>query len=64
MKLKIELDTETTEALMNSAVRELRPAGLQAEVLLKRALGLPFPPEDRPKEKDLVPAEKARACSS
>jgi hypothetical protein len=48
MKLKIELDNETTEALMKSAVRELRPAGSQAEVLLKRALGLPFPPEGHP----------------
>jgi hypothetical protein len=50
MKLKIDLDMETTEALMRSAVRELRPAGLQAEVLLKRALGLTFPPKGRPKE--------------
>jgi hypothetical protein len=50
MKLKIELDIETTEALMKSAARELWPAGLQAEVLLKRALGVPFPPADYLKE--------------
>lgn len=44
MKLRLDLDTQTADALMASAVRELRPTNLQAEVLIKRSLGLPIPP--------------------
>jgi hypothetical protein len=42
-RLQLELDTETAERLMESAVAERRPVVWQAEVLLRRALGLPFP---------------------
>jgi hypothetical protein len=45
MRLRIDLDPQTAEALAKSAVRELRPVPMQAEVLLRRALGLPFPKE-------------------
>jgi hypothetical protein len=48
MKIKLDLDTQTWEALAISAVRELRPAPMQAEVLLMRALGLPVPKEPVP----------------
>jgi hypothetical protein len=48
MRLKLDLDTQTWEALAISAVRELRPAPRQAEVLLMRALGVPFPKDQRP----------------
>jgi hypothetical protein len=44
MRIKLELDPETTEKLVEAAVREKRPAAWQAEVLLRTALGLPFPP--------------------
>jgi hypothetical protein len=52
MRLKIELDPETTERLVASAVAECRPIPMQAEVLLRRALNLPFPYPDRGKRPD------------
>ena len=42
-RLRLDLDTETFESLVAHATAELRPVQLQAEVLLRRALGLPFP---------------------
>jgi hypothetical protein len=50
MKLKLELDPETAEKLAESAVIERRPLAWQAEVLLRRALGLPFPQEQPEQE--------------
>ena len=41
MRLKITLDRETTGRLVEAAVRESRPVGFQAEVLIRRALGMP-----------------------
>jgi hypothetical protein len=41
--LKIEPDTETYERLARQADAERRPIVWQAEVELRRALGLPFP---------------------
>jgi hypothetical protein len=41
--IRIDLDTECFKRLAESAVEELRPIPWQAEVLLRRALGLPFP---------------------
>jgi hypothetical protein len=43
MRLKLELDPETSEALYLAAERELRLPSQQAEALLRQALGLPFP---------------------
>ncbi len=40
MKIVLQLDAETTERLVKAAVAERRPLGWQAEVLLRRALGL------------------------
>jgi hypothetical protein len=56
--LKLDLDTETLERLVERAVQERRPIVWQAEVLLRQALGLPFPyvsqlvatPDERPEE--------------
>lgn len=45
MRLKLEIDSETAERLVASAGAERRPVDWQAEVLLRRALGLPFPRE-------------------
>jgi hypothetical protein len=42
-RLRIELDEETYSALMTCAAEERRPLMWQVEVLLRRALGLPFP---------------------
>jgi hypothetical protein len=40
MRLEIELAQDETAALIKQAVEERRPADWQAEVLLRRALGL------------------------
>lgn len=44
MRVKLDLDEETTDRLIEIAVAEKRPVPWQAEVLLRKALGLPFPP--------------------
>jgi hypothetical protein len=41
--IKISLDQETYGCLSEAAVRELRPIPWHALVLLRGALGLPFP---------------------
>jgi hypothetical protein len=58
MKVRLDLDAEAAAALIKSGLHELRPPALQAEVLLRRALGLPFPPEERPQEKGGISAER------
>ncbi len=42
-RLRLDLDRETFEALAAQALSERRSAAFQAEVLLRQALGLPFP---------------------
>ncbi len=42
-QLRITLDSETHQRLLESALAERRPVPWQAEVVLRRALGLPFP---------------------
>jgi hypothetical protein len=46
--LKIEPDGETYERLVEQAAAERRPIVWQAEVTLRRALGLPFPYQTPP----------------
>ncbi len=62
MRIKLDLDNELTERLIQEAVRERRPVAWHAEVLLRRALGLPFPvPEPQPSfENDPAPSEPRR----
>jgi hypothetical protein len=43
MRLRLELDHDAERALVRDAVRNYRPVGLQAEVLLRQALGLSVP---------------------
>ena len=45
MRVQLEIDKDTTTKLVELAVAERRPVGWQAEVLLRQALGLPFPYE-------------------
>jgi hypothetical protein len=40
MRLRIDIDDQTRQRLAEAAERERRPLDLQAEVLLRRALGL------------------------
>ncbi len=42
-QLRVHLDTETYQRLLDAALTERRPVPWQAEVVLRRALGLPFP---------------------
>lgn len=46
MRITLDLDRTTTERLAVSSARELRPVTLQAQVILMRALGVPFPGGD------------------
>lgn len=46
LTFKLQLDPETVERLREAAEREKRPPAWQAEVMLRRALGLPFPLPD------------------
>ena len=41
--INIDLDTDSFHRLAELAVEERRPIPWQAEVVLRRALGLPFP---------------------
>lgn len=62
MRLKVEIDPETTEALIAEAVRHRRNASDQAAVILRTGLGLPFPrPREAMEELDpSVPAGEKR----
>ena len=42
-KLRLDLDRETFEGLASQALAQRRPVVLQAEVILRQTLGLPFP---------------------
>ena len=54
MRLKIELDEMATQRLVEQAVAERRPVVWQAEVAIRRALGLgsSSTPADTPPEED------------
>ena len=42
-RLRLDLDRETYDALASQALAQRRPVILQAEVILRQTLGLPFP---------------------
>ena len=43
MRLRLDLEEDATAKLIQRAAEEKRPVGWQAEVMLREALGLPFP---------------------
>jgi hypothetical protein len=45
--MRIPIDRETERALAESGIRELRPAPMQAVILIRRALGLPDLPANQ-----------------
>jgi len=47
MRIRLDLEDDAAVALVNSAVAERRPVAMQAEALLRKALGLPVAPEPR-----------------
>ena len=53
MRIRVDLDQETTGRLMTAAVSERRTVMMQAEVIIRRGLGLPVPVPPRP-----TPAER------
>jgi len=70
MRIKLDLDSETTERLIQAAISENRPVGMHAEVVIRRALGLPFPwpqagaaPTNAEQEKASAPGALGGAAS-
>ena len=58
-RLRLDLDRETYEALASQALAQRRPVILQAEVILRQTLGLPFPyPPIAPAEESIVQTSK------
>jgi hypothetical protein len=57
MRLRLDLDTETTARLRDEAFRELRTVDAQAIVLLRAGLGLPMPYPQDTSERAPVPRE-------
>ena len=51
-RIKLELSPAAYQRLVEEALRERRPVDWQAEVMLTRALGLPFPETDGPSRDD------------
>lgn len=49
-KVRVELDTETYQQLVAQAVSERRPVVFQAEILIRRGLGLPLQHLEKPLE--------------
>jgi hypothetical protein len=60
-RIRVDLDQETYAALMLKADEERRPLQWEAEVLIRQALGLPFP---YPSVIDVRPTEVRRALVS
>jgi hypothetical protein len=59
MVLKLRLDSETADRLCAEAVRDLRPADLEAVAILRRGLGLPVPYQTSTDERDQTPCAVA-----
>lgn len=59
-RLKIDLDDQIYEKLVQAAVSERRPIVWQAEVTLQRALGLPFPDMPDASQREVTDARAAR----
>jgi len=53
MKLQVSLEDDAAEALLRVAAAERRPVRLQAEALLREALGLPVSPAPEPPKREL-----------
>jgi hypothetical protein len=60
-RIRLELDQQTFEKLIQIAVAERRPVVMQAEVILRRSLGLGFPYPEAGEAHMRGPAEPRRA---
>ncbi len=57
-RLKLDLDAETSQRLLEIALSHRRPVHWQAEIMLRQALGLPFPYQDVDTGGDIVTGKK------
>jgi hypothetical protein len=53
-RMELDVDQDTYELLAAEAVSQRRPIDWQAEVTLRRAVGLPFPYEHRDRGEELA----------
>lgn len=51
--MQVSLEDDAAEALLRVAAAERRPVRLQAEALLREALGLPVSPAPEPPKREL-----------
>lgn len=63
MRLKLELDEDASTRLVEQAALERRPVTWQAEVLLRKALGLPFPYAEESGPVDIVDESLAESTA-
>jgi hypothetical protein len=62
VRIQLELDKDTSIKLVESSVAERRPVPWQAEILLRQALGLPFPyPDSGSGDDEALPEYTKRA---
>jgi hypothetical protein len=57
--LKLDIDPEAYARLVAEADTERRPITWQAEIMLRRALGLPFPPAETREAPNCQPVQEA-----
>ena len=57
--LKLDIDPEAYARLVAEADTQRRPVTWQAEVMLRRALGLPFPPAETMDKPDCLADREA-----
>ncbi len=63
MRLKLELDEDASTRLVEQAALERRPVAWQAEVLLRKALGFPFPYAEGSTPVDIVDESLAESTA-
>jgi hypothetical protein len=55
--LRLDPDRETFDRIVKEAETYRRPVRWQAEILLRKAVGLPFPPSDTEQIGEAVPEQ-------
>ena len=56
MRIRLDLDQQAYESLVASGIKDLRPPQMQAEYLIRRALDLPVPKDEKIVARELVAA--------
>jgi len=63
MRIKLDLDKDTTQKLVERSASDRRPVAWEAEVLLRQALGLPFPFGHEEKQQPLASPDTTLGAS-